>query len=59
MAFHEVGIPFLYFGVEDHAGYHDPTDDYVNLTHDFFVRAGDTLVMAVEAGDQWIGHVDP
>ena len=59
VAFHEVGIPFLYFGVEDHAGYHDPTDDYVNLTHDFFVRAGDTLVMAVEAGDQWIGHVDP
>jgi Peptidase family M28 len=53
--FHEIGIPFLYFGVEDHSGYHDPSDDYVNLTHDFFVRTGDTLVMAVEAADDWIG----
>jgi Zn-dependent M28 family amino/carboxypeptidase len=24
--FHEAGIPFLYFGVEDHADYHKPTD---------------------------------
>jgi Zn-dependent M28 family amino/carboxypeptidase len=24
--FHEAGIPYLYFGVEDHADYHRPTD---------------------------------
>lgn len=24
--FHEAGIPFVYFGVEDHADYHRPTD---------------------------------
>lgn len=52
--FHEIGIPFLYFGVEDHPGYHAPSDDYGDLTHDFFVRAGDTLVMAVKAADAWL-----
>ena len=54
VAFHEVGIPFLYFGVEDHDGYHDPSDDYLNVTHDFFVRAGDTLAMTVDRMDEWI-----
>jgi hypothetical protein len=24
--FHGAGIPFVYFGVEDHADYHKPTD---------------------------------
>jgi hypothetical protein len=24
--FHQAGIPFVYFGVEDHADYHKPTD---------------------------------
>mgnify|MGYP000008489027 CR=1 FL=1 len=54
VAFHEVGIPFLYFGVEDHPGYHQPSDDYADLNHDFFVRSGDTLAMAVKAADGWI-----
>jgi hypothetical protein len=49
--FHEAGIAFLYFGVEDHPGYHQPTDDYADITPDFFVRAGDTLVMAALAID--------
>ena len=56
--FHKAGIPFLYFGVEDHEGYHQPSDDYVNITHDFFVRSGDTLVMAARAADAWIGSAD-
>ena len=50
-AFHKVGIPFLYFGVEDHPGYHQPTDDYSEITPDFFARAGDALVMAVKTAD--------
>ena len=58
VAFHEAGIPFLYFGVEDHPAYHQPTDDYAGLTHDFFVRSGDTLVMAVKAADRWISRPD-
>jgi hypothetical protein len=33
-AFHEAGIPFLYFGVEDHPDYHRPSDtaDKINAT---------------------------
>ncbi|MBR9805802.1 MAG: M28 family peptidase [Alphaproteobacteria bacterium] len=53
-AFYKAGIPFLYFGVEDHAGYHQPSDDYVNITHDFFLRAGDTITLAAKKADVWI-----
>lgn len=49
--FHQMGIPILYFGVEDHPGYHNPSDDFDALTLDFFVRAADTLVMAVQSVD--------
>ncbi|GGG16262.1 aminopeptidase [Dokdonia pacifica] len=35
-AFHKEGIPFLYFGNEDHAGYHQPSDDYENITPEFY-----------------------
>ena len=49
--FHQMGLPILYFGVEDHPGYHKPGDDFEFLTPDFFVRAADTLVMAAMAVD--------
>ena len=50
--FHEAGVPFLYFGVEDHAGYHKPGDDFENITHDFFLRSVATLVNAAEIADE-------
>lgn len=49
--FHQAGIPILYFGVEDHPDYHKPTDDFDNVTLDFYVRAADTLIMAALAAD--------
>ncbi len=49
--FHEAGIPFLYFGVEDHPGYHQPSDDFSAITPDFYVRAADTLVEVILAAD--------
>jgi hypothetical protein len=49
--FHKAGIPFLYFGVEDHPGYHKPTDDFSAITPDFYIRAADTLVDIVRAAD--------
>lgn len=55
--FHLAGIPFLYFGVEDHAGYHNPTDTFENITPDFFVRAADTVVMAAIAADQRLAEI--
>lgn len=53
-AFHEAGIPFAYFGVEDHPDYHRPTDTFENIQPDFFVRAVATIldfVREVDRGD--------
>ncbi len=57
--FHEAGIPFLYFGVEDHPDYHRPTDDFEKIPADFFVRSADTLVMAAIAADRELDHIAP
>ena len=51
-AFIEAGIPGLYVGVEDNAQHHQPTDDYDNMTHVFFVNAVETLRMLVEEFDR-------
>ena len=51
-AFYKQGIPFLYFGVEDNEHHHRPTDDYENMTHDFFVNAVATIIQVVNKLDQ-------
>ncbi|MEZ5954498.1 MAG: M28 family peptidase [Hyphomonas sp.] len=57
-AFHEAGIPFLYFGVEDHPDYHKPTDDFDKIPQDFFVRSVETLVLAVKEADAELDSLD-
>ncbi|MBT8243659.1 MAG: M28 family peptidase, partial [Winogradskyella sp.] len=37
--FHKAEIPFLYFGNEDHASYHKPTDDFEYITPEFYKNA--------------------
>ena len=49
--FHGAGIPFVYFGVEDHPDYHQPTDDFERIQPGFFVRATRTILSAVMALD--------
>jgi Zn-dependent M28 family amino/carboxypeptidase len=51
-AFHQAGIPFLYFGVEDHPDYHKPTDtpDKINAT--FFYQSALTILDAITAIDR-------
>ena len=44
--FHERGIPFIYFGVEDYAHHHKATDDYETMTLDFYVGAVSTIIDA-------------
>lgn len=34
--FHQKGIPFIYFGVEDHEDYHKPTDTFERIQPEFF-----------------------
>ncbi|WP_134088128.1 M28 family peptidase [Olivibacter sp. XZL3] len=43
-AFHAKGIPFLYFGVEDHRDYHQPSDTYENTNPTFYVGAVDAIL---------------
>lgn len=53
--FHEAGIPFVYFGVEDHPDYHKPTDTADKINRGFFVDVAETILNAVLALDQKIG----
>lgn len=50
-AFAEKGMPWVYFGVEDHPEYHKPSDDFATIPQDFYVRATRTVVAAVRALD--------
>lgn len=47
-SFHKKGIPFLYFGVEDHKDYHQPTDDYENIQPDFYIEAVKVIMSVFE-----------
>ncbi|HET7217070.1 MAG TPA: M20/M25/M40 family metallo-hydrolase [Vicinamibacterales bacterium] len=49
--FHEAGIPFVYFGVEDEEQHHKPTDDAETVTKEFFVGAANTILAAVRKLD--------
>jgi Zn-dependent M28 family amino/carboxypeptidase len=51
-AFHLVGIPFLYFGVEDHPDYHRPTDTLEGIQPGFFTRAVRTVLTSLRLLDE-------
>ncbi len=51
-AFYRAGIPFIYFGVEDHADYHRPTDDAEKIDPDFFAAAVTLIGRAVSLFDE-------
>jgi Zn-dependent M28 family amino/carboxypeptidase len=45
-AFHQAGVPFVYFGVEDHPDYHEPTDTAEKIDPVFFRNV---VAMVLEA----------
>nr|WP_238537101.1 M20/M25/M40 family metallo-hydrolase [Caulobacter sp. AP07] len=49
--FAAAGVPWVYFGVEDHPEYHQPTDDFDTVPQDFFKRSVATVVSATRALD--------
>jgi hypothetical protein len=51
-AFHRAGIPFVYFGVEDHEDYHRPTDTAARIKPDDFLAAAHTILDAVTEVDR-------
>lgn len=46
-AFHRKGVAFLYFGVEDHADYHQPTDDASRIMPAFYLGAANLIRSAI------------
>jgi acetylornithine deacetylase/succinyl-diaminopimelate desuccinylase-like protein len=54
-AFHGEGIPFVYFGVEDHPDYHHATDEFERVDPAFFTNAARTVLAAVIALDAGLG----
>ncbi|GAA0736981.1 M20/M25/M40 family metallo-hydrolase [Sphingomonas japonica] len=62
--FHLKGIPFVYFGVEDHPDYHQPSDTFDKVPLDFYARSVATVEAAVRAFDAGLDtipreHVPP
>lgn len=51
-AFHAAGIPFVYFGVEDHADYHKPTDTAEKIRPQFLDGVATVVLRALEALDR-------
>jgi len=43
-AFHAAGIPFIYFGVDDHPDYHKPTDTADKVDRAFYHRVVETVL---------------
>jgi Zn-dependent M28 family amino/carboxypeptidase len=50
--FHRRGIPFGYFGVEDHPHYHQTTDEFDTIPLDFYASAVRTVVNAARLLDE-------
>ena len=45
--FHEMGIPFIYFGVEDHEYYHKATDEFETIPQEFYKSSVQVILNAV------------
>lgn len=45
--FHLKGIPFVYFGVEDHAHYHKASDEFETIPQEFFKKSVQVILNAV------------
>ncbi len=55
--FHQAGIPFAYFGVEDHRDYHQPSDTFASINQNFFVNAASTILDAVIEFDRHLAEI--
>ncbi|WP_228850471.1 M28 family peptidase [Aegicerativicinus sediminis] len=49
--FYNHDIPFIYFGVEDHKDYHEPTDTFENIDTEFYIHSVELIIHAIEALD--------
>ncbi|SHN20870.1 Peptidase family M28 [Cyclobacterium lianum] len=52
--FHERQVPFIYFGVDDHRDYHQPTDTFENIQQEFYLQAAELVLETIVGIDQSI-----
>ena len=50
--FNKAGIPFLYFGVEDHQDYHKPGDDFEKIDINFYSSVVEMLILVINSLDK-------
>lgn len=50
--FHRAKIPFIYFGVEDHKDYHQPTDDFELVNPEVYQACVKLIIQAAEKIDK-------
>lgn len=50
--FHQQGVPFIYFGVDDHEHYHQHTDEFETIPQDFYKASTELILNAILAFDQ-------
>lgn len=50
--FHREQIPFLYFGVEDHKDYHQPTDTFDTINQEFYIESVKIIIRTIEILDE-------
>ncbi|MDP2260942.1 MAG: M20/M25/M40 family metallo-hydrolase [Caulobacter sp.] len=55
--FARAGIPWVYFGVEDHPEYHKPTDDFATVPQAFFRKAVETVIAAARLFDEQLDTI--
>jgi len=50
--FVDEGIPHIYFGVEDHKDYHQPSDDILGINPDFFSASANLILKCIITLDE-------
>lgn len=55
--FHKRGIPFIYFGVEDHPHYHKPSDDFDKVNKKFYTDAAALVIDFISIADKGLSVV--
>lgn len=56
--FHEAEIPFIYFGVDDHEDYHQPSDVFENINQEFYIETVKLIIQAIENYDVYLAKAD-
>jgi Zn-dependent M28 family amino/carboxypeptidase len=55
--FHKRKIPFIYFGVEDHPHYHQPTDDFEKINTAFYPEAAALVIDFIKIADSKLDRI--